>query len=52
MFKSYIRPLNFEYRDAQEKEFRVDDIPAKFKEEMDDYQPRVRARPVEIESEE
>jgi hypothetical protein len=48
MFKAYIRPLSFGYRDAQEKEFKVDDIPLKFNEEIDDYQPRVRTKPIEI----
>jgi hypothetical protein len=52
MYSSYIRPLSFDYRDAHEKEFQVEDIPAKFKQENDDYQPRVRPKPVEVESEE
>lgn len=50
MYNSYIRPLSFDYKDAHEKDLQVDEIPVKFKPEEDNYQKRVKARPVEIES--
>lgn len=46
MYSSYIRPLSLDYRDAHEKQIQVEEVPAKFKEEADDYQRRVRPKPV------
>lgn len=51
MYNSYIRPLSFDYRDAHEKEMQVEEVPLKFREEPDDYQRRVRPKPIEVESE-
>jgi hypothetical protein len=40
MRQSYIRPLNFNYVDANEKSYAIHDIPVKFMEKEDDYQKR------------
>jgi hypothetical protein len=48
MYNSYIRPLSFDYKDAHEKEFEVQEVPPKFRDEVDDYQRRVRPKAVEV----
>ncbi len=51
MYNSYIRPLSFQYKDAQEKEFTVEEVPIKFQKEKDNYQKR-KPKLQQIESEE
>lgn len=40
MRNTYIRPLKFDYVDANEQHYNIKEIPAKFREEEDDYQKR------------
>ena len=42
MQSSFLRPLAFEYVDAFEKKCQTEDIPVKFRQEVDDYQKRVK----------
>ena len=45
MRNAYIRPLDFNYADGNEKKYRLDNVPSKFLEEPDDYEERANKPP-------